>query len=66
MVALIRRAGGVVIGKTVTTEFASLQPARTRNPHNLRTRPAARRPDRLRRSPRHGAGSRSAARPADQ
>ncbi len=35
MVALIRRAGGVVIGKTVTTEFASLQPARTRNPHNL-------------------------------
>jgi Asp-tRNA(Asn)/Glu-tRNA(Gln) amidotransferase A subunit family amidase len=35
MVALIRRAGGVVIGKTVTTEFASLQPAGTRNPHNL-------------------------------
>jgi Asp-tRNA(Asn)/Glu-tRNA(Gln) amidotransferase A subunit family amidase len=35
MVELIRRAGGVVIGKTVTTEFASLEPARTRNPHNL-------------------------------
>ncbi len=35
MVALIRRAGGVVLGKTVTTEFASLQPGRTRNPHNL-------------------------------
>jgi Asp-tRNA(Asn)/Glu-tRNA(Gln) amidotransferase A subunit family amidase len=35
MVALIRRAGGVVIGKTETTEFASLEPARTRNPHNL-------------------------------
>ena len=35
MVALIRRAGGVVIGKTVSTEFASLQPAGTRNPHNL-------------------------------
>jgi Asp-tRNA(Asn)/Glu-tRNA(Gln) amidotransferase A subunit family amidase len=35
MVALIRRAGGVVIGKTVTTEFASLEPTRTRNPHNL-------------------------------
>src|SRR4051794_3418813 len=35
MVALIRRAGGVVIGKTVTTEFASLQPAGTRNPHNV-------------------------------
>jgi len=35
MVALIRRTGGVVIGKTVTTEFASLEPGRTRNPHNL-------------------------------
>src|SRR5215475_2193359 len=35
MVALIRRAGGVVIGKTVTTEFAGLAPAGTRNPHNL-------------------------------
>ncbi len=35
MVALVRRAGGVVIGKTVTTEFASLEPARTRNPRNL-------------------------------
>jgi Asp-tRNA(Asn)/Glu-tRNA(Gln) amidotransferase A subunit family amidase len=35
MVALIRRAGGVVIGKTVTTEFAGLQPAGTCNPHNL-------------------------------
>jgi len=35
MVALTRRAGGVLIGKTVSTEFASLEPARTRNPHNL-------------------------------
>jgi Asp-tRNA(Asn)/Glu-tRNA(Gln) amidotransferase A subunit family amidase len=34
-VAMVRRAGGIVIGKTVTTEFASLQPAATRNPHNL-------------------------------
>ncbi len=34
MVALIRRAGGIVLGKTVTTEFASLQPAGTRNPRN--------------------------------
>jgi Asp-tRNA(Asn)/Glu-tRNA(Gln) amidotransferase A subunit family amidase len=33
-VALVHRAGGIVIGKTVTTEFASLQPAATRNPHN--------------------------------
>ena len=35
MVALVRRAGGIVLGKTVTTEFAGLQPAGTRNPRNL-------------------------------
>ena len=35
-VALTRRAGGIVLGKTVTTEFASLVPAATRNPHNAR------------------------------
>src|SRR4051812_45770098 len=35
LVALIRRAGGLVPGKTVTTELQSLQPAGTRNPHNL-------------------------------
>jgi Asp-tRNA(Asn)/Glu-tRNA(Gln) amidotransferase A subunit family amidase len=34
MVMLVKRAGGLVLGKTVTTEFASLQPAGTRNPHN--------------------------------
>src|ERR1700730_12591079 len=34
-VALTRRAGGIVIGKTVTTEFATMVPAVTRNPHNL-------------------------------
>jgi len=34
-VALTRRAGGNIIGKTVTTEFASLVPSATRNPHNL-------------------------------
>jgi Asp-tRNA(Asn)/Glu-tRNA(Gln) amidotransferase A subunit family amidase len=34
MVALVLRAGGIVLGKTVTTEFASLQPAGTRNPRN--------------------------------
>jgi Asp-tRNA(Asn)/Glu-tRNA(Gln) amidotransferase A subunit family amidase len=33
-VALTRRAGGIVLGKTVTTEFASLVPSVTRNPHN--------------------------------
>ncbi len=35
LVADIRRAGGIVLGKTVTTEFAFLDPSRTRNPHNL-------------------------------
>jgi len=34
-VSLTRRAGGVTIGKTVTTQFASLVPSATRNPHNL-------------------------------
>jgi Asp-tRNA(Asn)/Glu-tRNA(Gln) amidotransferase A subunit family amidase len=34
-VTLARRAGGVVLGKTATTEFASLVPAGTRNPRNL-------------------------------
>jgi Asp-tRNA(Asn)/Glu-tRNA(Gln) amidotransferase A subunit family amidase len=34
-VALAREAGAVVLGKTVTTEFATFQPNQTRNPHNL-------------------------------
>ncbi len=33
-VALLRRAGCVILGKTVTTEFANTHPARTRNPNN--------------------------------
>ncbi len=33
-VALARDAGAVVLGKTVTTEFAALSPGKTRNPHN--------------------------------
>src|SRR5919199_2796503 len=33
-VALIRRAGGVVLGKTVTTEFAWMTPGPTRNPRH--------------------------------
>lgn len=33
-VALCREAGAVVLGKTVTTEFAYFQPGPTRNPHN--------------------------------
>src|SRR5207237_2803047 len=38
-VALARRAGGVVLGKTVTTEFATRVPGPTRNPHNLEHTP---------------------------
>jgi Asp-tRNA(Asn)/Glu-tRNA(Gln) amidotransferase A subunit family amidase len=34
LVAMIRRAGGTLIGKTVTTEFAHLDPGKTRNPRN--------------------------------
>ena len=33
-VALCRKAGAVVLGKTVTTEFATFQPGPTRNPRN--------------------------------
>jgi Asp-tRNA(Asn)/Glu-tRNA(Gln) amidotransferase A subunit family amidase len=38
-VALSRKAGGVLLGKTVTTEFANLHPGPTRNPHDLRRTP---------------------------
>jgi Asp-tRNA(Asn)/Glu-tRNA(Gln) amidotransferase A subunit family amidase len=34
-VVMTRQAGGVVLGKTVTTQFASLVPSVTRNPRNL-------------------------------
>jgi amidase len=34
-VALVRQAGGVVLGKTITTEFATRTPGGTRNPHNF-------------------------------
>lgn len=34
IVRMLRRAGGLVAGKTATTEFAFLNPAATRNPHN--------------------------------
>jgi Asp-tRNA(Asn)/Glu-tRNA(Gln) amidotransferase A subunit family amidase len=34
-VAWARAAGGVVVGKTVTTEFATRKPGPTGNPHNL-------------------------------
>jgi amidase len=34
-VAMVRHTGGIVLGKTVTTEFASRTPGPTRNPLNL-------------------------------
>src|SRR4051812_31200589 len=33
-VALLRQAGCLILGKTVTTEFANNHPSPTRNPHN--------------------------------
>src|SRR5205814_5607500 len=33
-VTMLRRAGGVILGKTVTTEFAHQQTGKTRNPPN--------------------------------
>ncbi|HYL87513.1 MAG TPA: amidase [Burkholderiales bacterium] len=33
-VTLLKRAGCLVLGKTVTTEFANNHPSQTRNPHN--------------------------------
>ncbi len=33
-VAMLRQAGAVILGKTVTTEFATYHPAATTNPHN--------------------------------
>ena len=35
VVSMVRRAGGLVLGKTVTAEFAHMQPGKTRNPANL-------------------------------
>jgi len=39
IVATLRAAGGIVLGKTVTTEFAFLDPGKTRNPINLKHTP---------------------------
>jgi Asp-tRNA(Asn)/Glu-tRNA(Gln) amidotransferase A subunit family amidase len=38
-VARLDRAGGMVLGKTVTTEFAFMQPGKTRNPWNAACTP---------------------------
>jgi Asp-tRNA(Asn)/Glu-tRNA(Gln) amidotransferase A subunit family amidase len=38
-VAALRSAGAIVLGKTTTTEFAAIHPARTVNPHDPRRTP---------------------------
>ena len=39
MVAMLRAAGALIMGKTVTTEFAYFSPGKTRNPHNAEHTP---------------------------
>ncbi len=39
VVTTLREAGAIVMGKTVTTEFAYFEPGPTRNPHNLEHTP---------------------------
>ena len=39
IVARLRAAGAVLLGKTVTTEFACFAPGKTRNPHDLERTP---------------------------
>jgi len=39
VVALLRQAGAVILGKTVTTELAVYAPGKTRNPHDLERTP---------------------------
>lgn len=38
-VALMRQAGGIILGKTVSTEFATFKPPATVNPHHLKHSP---------------------------
>jgi Asp-tRNA(Asn)/Glu-tRNA(Gln) amidotransferase A subunit family amidase len=39
IVAKLKEAGALILGKSVTTEFAYFEPGPTRNPHNLRHTP---------------------------
>ncbi|MEQ1805166.1 MAG: amidase [Burkholderiaceae bacterium] len=39
VVAMLRAAGAVILGKTVTTECATYTPGKTRNPHNAERTP---------------------------
>jgi len=63
VVTMLRAAGAVMLGKTVTTECAYFSPGKTRNPHNPEHTPGGSSAARPRRSPRAWCRSRSAARP---
>jgi Asp-tRNA(Asn)/Glu-tRNA(Gln) amidotransferase A subunit family amidase len=39
VVSMLRSAGAIIMGKTVTTEFAYFSPGKTRNPHNAEHTP---------------------------
>jgi Asp-tRNA(Asn)/Glu-tRNA(Gln) amidotransferase A subunit family amidase len=39
VVSMLRQAGAVIMGKTVTTELATYAPGKTRNPHNFEHTP---------------------------
>ena len=39
LVSLLREAGAIILGKTVTTELAVYSPGKTRNPHNTKHTP---------------------------
>ena len=39
LVALLKEAGAIILGKTVTTELAVFSPGKTRNPHNTEHTP---------------------------
>ena len=39
VVSALRRAGAIIVGKTVTTQFASSDPSKTKNPWNLERTP---------------------------
>ncbi|MCK4661704.1 MAG: amidase [Bacteroidales bacterium] len=39
VVTKLKNAGAIILGKTVTTEFAYFEPGPTRNPHNLKHTP---------------------------
>src|SRR6266702_3578249 len=48
-VTLLRNAGALILGKTISAEFAWIEPGPTRNPHNLDTLPVGRAVVRLQR-----------------